>query len=152
MRTARSLVAAVITAGTAFPAYLSAQDAQAPKSPLVLVVGCAQPGSKAGVWQLTNASARTVTNNPGITAQEEPELKERRPGSDRYELVGVGEFTTVEEARQIGDRGALIPANRANTTALLGKGKKVAVKGLFVATPTPRINLTSVVTLGTTCP
>jgi hypothetical protein len=39
-----------------------------------------------------------------------------------------------------------------NATGVLAAGHKIAVKGLYIQASPPRINLTSVVDLGRSCP
>ena len=79
-------------------------------------------------------------------------MPSRLLGRDTYRLIGVADFVDVATARQIGERGKILTPSRVNTTGMLVDGSKVAVKGLYIDANPPRINLTSVVNLGGTCP
>jgi hypothetical protein len=127
-------------------------QSDAVKSPLVLVVGCAAPSADAHIWILSNAGERSITAAPGISEQESRDLAKHSTGRATYHLIGVADFVDADAARRIGERGKLFSPARTNVTAMLVSGHKVAVKGLYIEARPPRINLTSVVDLGSTCP
>jgi hypothetical protein len=126
--------------------------ADKPRSPLVIAVGCAKPGSQPTVWTLTDVGERTESPAPALTRAESDQAATRAPGTDTYELIGVADFVGPEASRKIGNRAEILAPERVNTTGKLAAGHKVIVKGLYIAGPTPRINVTSVVDLAPTCP
>ena len=130
----------------------SAQSDPAVKSPLVLVVGCAAPSSQAHIWVLSHAGERSTAATLGISEAESRDLTKRSIGRASYHLIGVADFVDADASRRIGERGKLFSPSRVNVTGMLVSGHKVAVKGLYIDARPPRINLTSVVDLGHTCP
>ena len=92
------------------------------------------------------------SSRAGITAEEQAQLRERPLGGDTYQLIGVADFVDPDTSRKIGDRGAILTRPRVNATGMLASGHKVAVKGLLIEAKPARINLTSVVDLGPSCP
>jgi hypothetical protein len=134
--------------------WVQAQDraAIAVKSPLVLVVGCAAATAEPHIWLLGRAGAPLASSTVGITVAEKQELPKRSLGQETYQLIGVADFVDVGTARRIGERGAIFSAERVNATGQLLNGNKVAVKGLYIEGRPPRINLTSVASLGGSCP
>ena len=122
----RLLIAAIVVAAGASSA-LTAQ-AQAPdKVPIVAVAGCIaeQPP---GTW-LINSATDPVPSIANAPPTGQP-YTGPTTGKGRFQLIGISEFD--------------LPAH---------KGHTVLVKGLFVrATPTSRLNVTSVTMLATTCP
>jgi len=139
--------ACAVVMTTASPAY-----AQPPKSPLVLVVGCASKSAQPHIWTLSNAGERSESSRPGILEDEKANLATRPLGQGNYQLIGVADFVDVDTSRAIGVRGELLTPSRVNATSMLADGHKVAVKGLYITAAPPRINLTSVVDLGARCP
>jgi len=121
-------------------------------TPVVLVVGCATDSAQPQIWTLTQASAAAESPRPGITAEEKAQLGARPLGRNSYQLIGVADFVDVETSRTIGVRGEILSPPRVNATAMLRRGHKVAVKGLYIEGTPARINLTSVVDLGRACP
>ena len=119
--------------------------------PMVTVAGCAAPTDQPGVWALGHAGPRHESANAGITRDEQDVLAAATPGDQRYLLVGVAEFVDPEMSRAIGVRGRLLPVSRVNSTGVLAGGRRVAVKGVYIAGSPERINLTSVVDLGRAC-
>jgi hypothetical protein len=115
---------------------------------LVLVVGCAGDTPRPHIWTLTKAGEHVETAQPGITAAEKAELAAQAAGSRTYELIGVADFVDAETSRKIGARGAILAPGRVNATGALARGRKVAVKGLYIDGQPARINLTSVADLG----
>lgn len=150
MRTIAS-VCVGLALGSVVMAQSGSQPPVNPRRPIVLVTGCARATPKPHLWQLSKASSRTETNNPGITNDEVEELKKRAGTNANYELIGVADFVAPETSREIGLRKELIPPARVNTTSTLAAGRRVAVKGMLLPATPPRINLTSVIDLGTTC-
>ena len=118
---------------------------------MVTVAGCAAPTDQPGVWALGHAGPRHESANAGITRDEQDVLAAATPGDQRYLLVGVAEFVDPEMSRAIGVRGRLLPVSRVNSTGVLAGGRRVAVKGVYIAGSPERINLTSVVDLGRAC-
>ena len=123
-----------------------------PKSPVVLVVGCASPSAQPHIWTLSHATERTVSSRPVIATDEREPLAKRPLGQHTYQLIGVSDFVDAATSRTIGVRGEILPLSRVNTTGSLAHGHKVAVKGLYIDGRPARINLTSVVDLGASCP
>ena len=118
---------------------------------IVLVVGCASKTSVPHIWDLTRAGARVESPRAGITSGEQDQLARQPLGQATYQLIGVADFVDPETSRTIGDRAKILTPSRVNATAMLVSGHKVAVKGLLIDASPPRINLTSVVDLGS-CP
>jgi hypothetical protein len=123
-----------------------------PRVPIVIAAGCARPTAQPEVWTLTGAGPRRESASAGLTRDEQKFLAASPPGNERYLLVGVAEFVSAEASRTVGVRGQLLPASRVNSTGMLVDGHYVAVKGLYIAGSPQRINLTSVVDLGRSCP
>ncbi|MGH9387383.1 MAG: hypothetical protein ACRD2N_24225 [Vicinamibacterales bacterium] len=122
------------------------------KSPMVLVVGCAATTAEPHVWLLAHAGEPAQSATVGITSVEKQELKKRSLGRETYHLIGVADFVDAATARRIGDRGKILSPPRVNATGMLAIGHKVAVKGLYIEARPPRINLTAVASLSSTCP
>jgi len=122
------------------------------RTPVVLVVGCARPSAEPQIWELTHAGAAAESPRPGITTGEKAQLGTRPLGQNTYRLIGVADFVDVDSSRKIGVRGEILSPSRVNTTMMLVRGHKVAVKGLYIEGDPARINLTSVVYLGGGCP
>ena len=122
------------------------------KSPVVMVVGCAGETARSQVWVLSHAGERSESSSAGITTREKEQLAARPLGHATYELIGVADFVDSDKSRAIGVRGQILLASRVNATGVLAQGRKVAVKGLYIESTPPRINLLSAVTLGPGCP
>ena len=105
---------------------LGAQAPAAPaKVPVVAVVGCL--GDRGTDWLLTSATEPTPSIANGPPAGEK--VTGPTSGPNTYRLIGTSEFD--------------LPAH---------KGHMVLVKGLFIkASPTSRVNVTSVTMVATTC-
>ena len=106
-----------------------AVGAQAPaapaKVPVVAVVGCL--ADRGADWMLTSATEPTPSIANGPPAGEK--VTGPTSGPNTYRLIGTSEFD--------------LPAH---------KGHTVLVKGLFIkASPTSRVNVTSVTMVSTTC-
>jgi hypothetical protein len=119
-----------------------------PRSPVVVVVGCASESAEPHIWTLSRASTRTESDRPGLTTTDKTQLAGRPLGRDSYQLIGIADFVDAATAARIGIRGKLLSPARMNTTGMLATGHKVAVKGLYIDGSPPRINLTSVADLG----
>jgi hypothetical protein len=115
---------------------------------IVMVVGCASKTSVPHIWDLARAGARADTPRAGITPDEKDRLAKAPLGQDRYQLIGVADFVDAETSRAIGDRDKILTPPRVNATGMLVAGHKVGVKGILIDASPPRINLTSVVDLG----
>jgi hypothetical protein len=115
---------------------------------IVMVVGCASKTASPQIWSLAHAGARVVSSRPGITTSQRDQLAKQPLGQDTYQLIGVADFVDAEASRTIGDRGKILTPARVNATGMLVGGRKVAVKGLLIDATPPRINLTSVLDLG----
>jgi len=126
--------------------------AQRPASPIIVVVGCALKGAQPHIWTLSRAGERAESSRLAIAADERQALATRPLGQDTYQLIGVAEFVDADTSRTIGDRRAVLQPSRVNATGMLAHGRKVGVKGLYIAATPPRINLTSVADLGVSCP
>jgi hypothetical protein len=123
-----------------------------PGAPVVLVVGCAGESAQPHIWTLSHAGERSESLRAGITAGEKAQLAQRPLGQDAYQLIGVADFVAADTSRTIGVRGEILPPSRVNATGMLASGHKIAVKGLYIQASPARINLTSVVDLGRSCP
>src|SRR5262245_4047552 len=116
-----------------------------------MVVGCAARTSEPHIWDLTRAGGRVESSRAGITTTEKDQLAKQPLGPNTYQLIGVADFVDAATSRTIGDRAKILTPARVNATGMLVSGHKVAVKGLLIDASPPRINLTSVVDLGS-CP
>jgi hypothetical protein len=96
--------------------------------PIVETVGCLTEGPN-NTWTLANAPEPS-RSTPGFSKAEDVKAAEARPlGSQQIRLVGMVEMHPDEH-----------------------KGHKVLVKGLLIKDATgPRLNITSLTTVGTTC-
>jgi len=118
---------------------------------IVMVVGCAAKTAAAHIWDLTRAGAPVESTRAGITSAEKDQLARLPLGRDMYQLIGVADFVDADTSATIGDRAKILTPSRANATGMLVSGHKVGVKGVLIDASPPRINLTSVVDLGS-CP
>lgn len=105
---------------------LAAQAAPSPKVEIVSVTGCLREAAP-NTWTLVNATDPVPSN---ANAPQPKEIPAAPPiGKNEFRLIGVFEFN--------------LPAHKDHT---------VIVKGLFIkATPTSRVNMTSVSTVAATC-
>ncbi|OLC80188.1 MAG: hypothetical protein AUJ01_14395 [Acidobacteria bacterium 13_1_40CM_3_65_5] len=118
---------------------------------IVVVVGCAGKTAAPHIWELKQAGARLESSRAGITTSEKDQLAKQPLGQNTYQLIGVADFVDAQTSASIGDRAKILTPSRVNATGMLVSGHKVAVKGLLIDASPPRINLTSVVDLGS-CP
>jgi hypothetical protein len=143
---------AILTAVLPMSRQTIPQPSQAnPRAPMVVVVGCARTTTLPQIWDLTQAGARVESSRAGITTSEKGQLAKQPLGQNTYQLIGVADFVDADASTMIGDRGKILTRARTNTTGMLASGHKVAVKGLLIDATPPRINLTSVLDLGS-CP
>jgi hypothetical protein len=129
----------------------SASPRPNPRRPMVLVAGCAATTKAPHIWTLSKASARTETVNPGITEVDAEEARKRARTNASYELIGIADFLAPESSLEIGLRKQLIPSERVNATGTLVAGHLVAVKGMLLPATPPRLNVTSIIDLGSPC-
>jgi mono/diheme cytochrome c family protein len=128
-------------------------------NPITTVVGCAVPGTTPTKWTLRNASrvaAPAPTTPPArvthnLSKDELESAGKVAAGTDTFELVGVSDFVSAEESLANPLRKSLYPIARVNSTGALAPGRRVAVKGVFIPGSPARVNLTSVVPLGSSC-
>ena len=148
------VLGATLSVVTVVAATAQAQPkpADKPKSPIVIVSGCAKPGANPGVWTLSNVGERTEAPAPALNKDEQDAAARRTLGSDTYELVGVADFIPTEMSQSVGSRKVILTRERVNTTGKLQAGHKVIVKGLFIAGSPNRVNVTSVADVAATCP
>lgn len=142
----------LIVTVVAATAQTQQKPADKPKSPIVIVSGCAKAGANPGVWTLSNVGERTEALTPALSKAEQDAAARRALGSDTYELVGVAEFIPTEMSQSVGNRKEILTRERVNTTGKLQSGRKVIVKGLFIAGSPNRVNVTSVADVAATCP
>ena len=86
-----------------------------------------------------------------MTKDEKEAAAKQTAGTDTFELVGVADFVSPEQALQFETRKALYPVERINSTGALAPNHRVAAKGVWIPGSPNRINLTSVVVLGESC-
>ena len=105
-----------------------AQAAPAPnKVEIVSVTGCLTEATP-NAWTLTRATDPVPSSANAPAPKEIPSPPPA--GTNAFRLIGVSEFN--------------LPAHRDHT---------VVIKGLFIkATPMSRVNMTSVVTVSSSCP
>src|SRR5712692_1782888 len=107
-------------------AALLAQAAPSPKVDIVSVTGCLKEPAP-NSWNLTSATDPVPSNANAPAARDI--LSTPPAGKNEFKLIGVSEFN--------------LPAHKNHT---------VVVKGLFIkATPTSRLNITSVTMVAPTC-
>jgi hypothetical protein len=128
------------------------QDAAKPQVPLVIVVGCAARAGNGG-WMLTNASEPKESSIVHADATEVEAMARMPLGNRRYRLIGIAEFTSIDELLEQGQRALFTSRESANASGQLMDGHKVSVKALLItALNERRLNLLSVQSVGDTCP
>ena len=150
-------------------AVRESQQAASKNNPITTLVGCVAPGSSPLFWKMTNASKLAqpapqggqaaqdgpAAENPRVGHNISKEEKERaagqQPGTDVFELVGVADFVSPEQALAFSTRSALYPVERVNSTGALAANRRVAAKGVWIPGSPARLNLTSVVVLNESC-
>jgi len=154
--------------------FRKAQQEASKNNPITTVVGCVAPGSSPMVWRMTNAGklpplpaketparpeAGAAADNGGggprvshnVTKDEKEFAAKQAVGTDSFELVGVADFVSPEQALTFQTRKALYPVERVNSTGALAPNRRVAAKGVWIPGSPNRINLTSVVVLDESC-
>jgi hypothetical protein len=151
--------------------FRDAQQQASKNNPMTIAVGCVAPGDSPLVWRMTNASkftpiaakesqARAESLSPeaaafrvshNVTKEEKEAAANQAAGSQSFELVGVADFVSPEQALKIETRKALYPIERLNSTGALAPNRRVAAKGVWIPGSPTRINLTSVVVLSESC-
>ena len=86
-----------------------------------------------------------------VTKDEKEAAAKQAAGTETYELVGVADFVSPQEAEKFETRKALYPVERVNSTGALAPNRRVAAKGVWIPGSPNRINLTSVVVLDESC-
>jgi mono/diheme cytochrome c family protein len=151
--------------------FRKAQQEASKNNPMTTVVGCVAPGSSPLSWRMTNASklashppnenqAQPEGNgaegaafraNHNVTKDEKEVAAKQAAGADTFELVGVADFVSPEQALKFETRKALYPVERVNSTGSLAPNHRVAAKGVWIPGTPNRINLTSVAVLDESC-
>ena len=151
--------------------FRKAQQEASKNNPITTVVGCVAPGSSPLSWRMTNAAklaplppkeapsgpdagraeAGPVRASHNVTKDEKEVAAKQAAGADTFELVGVADFVSPEEALKFETRKALYPVERVNSTGALAPNRRVAAKGVWIPGSPNRINLTSVAVLDGSC-
>lgn len=148
--------------------FRKAQQEASKNNPLTTVVGCVAPGATPVSWRMTSAAKLVMPakNNGGpeltgeaaafrvnhnVTKDEREAAAKLTAGTDSFELIGVADFVSPEQALAFETRKALYPVQRINSTGALAPNRRVAAKGVWIAGSPNRINLTSVVVLDGNC-
>src|SRR4249919_2696544 len=153
--------------------FRKAQQEASKNNPITTVVGCVAPGASPLVWRMTNgaklaplppkeAPARpdgAPADNGGggprvshnVTKDEKDVAAKQAAGADTFELVGVADFVSPQQALAVSTRSSLYPVARVNSTGALAPNRRVAAKGVWIPGSPNRINLTSVVVLDESC-
>jgi len=103
-------------------------------------------------WWLTRAVDPRVTQ-PGVFSTTQIDAARGLPlGGNAFQLVGVADFLDTDGLLKSGRRREFTTAQNANATGEIRAGRKVLVKGMFIASgETKRINLLNVVGLADSC-
>jgi len=151
--------------------FRKAEQEASKNNPITTVVGCVAPGDSPLVWRMTSASKLAPLppkENPGrseapsaeaaafrvthIVSKDEKEAAAKQAaGSDTFELIGVADFVSPEQALKISTRQELYPVERVNSTGALAPNRRVAAKGVWIPGSPARVNLTSAVVLSEGC-
>ena len=151
--------------------FRKAEQEASKNNPITTVVGCVAPGNSPLVWRMTNASklaslppkenqARPEGNGAegaafrvshNVTKDEKEVAAKQAAGADTFELIGVADFVSPEQALKISTRKDLYPVERINSTGALAPNRRVAAKGVWIPGSPARINLTSAVVLSESC-
>ena len=86
-----------------------------------------------------------------VTKDEKDVAAKQAAGNETFDLVGVADFVSPEQALKFETRKSLYPVERVNSTAALAPNHRVAAKGVWIPGTPNRINLTSVVVLDESC-
>jgi len=124
-----------------------------PAVDVVQTVGCVEQrtGSLETWWLQRAVEPRVV--QPGVFSVGQVDTARGAAlGSQSYQLVGVADFLDVDGLLKSGRRSEFTARQNANATGELRPGRKVLVKGMFIAASEPkRINLLNVVGLADSC-
>ena len=116
----------ILTLALAMAAMQAAQPS-APKVDIVSVAGCLKEAGP-NDWRVVNATDPAPSNANAPTPKDIPPTPP--VGKNEFKLIGVSEFNLPQH-----------------------KNHAVIVKGLHIkATPTSRLNITSVTTIAPSCP
>jgi hypothetical protein len=149
---------ACVLAWAAAPAAAWAQRGRGaprekPAVDVVQTIGCVETrdGSPASWWLTKAADPRVV--QPGIFSTPVIAASKAAPlGGNTFQLVGVADFLDTAGLLKEGRRREFTSEQNANATGELRAGRKVLVKGMYIATSDPkRINLLNVVALADSC-
>jgi hypothetical protein len=145
------------------------QQAEASKdNPITTLVGCVAPTANYTTWRMTNAAKLPAKEAPAaqagggegagfarishnVTKDEKESAQKLAAGTDTFELVGVADFVSPEQALQFATRKSLYPVERVNSTGALAPNRRVAAKGVWIPGSPNRLNLTSVQVLSDSC-
>ena len=153
--------------------FRKAQQEASKNNPITTVVGCVAPGASPLVWRMTNGAklaplppketparpdGAPADNGGGgprvshnVTKDEKDVAAKQAAGADTFELVGVADFVSPQQALAVSTRSSLYPVARVNSTGALAPNRRVAAKGVWIPGSPNRINLTSVVVLDESC-
>ena len=146
-------------------------QAEASKAhPITAAVGCVAPGRSPTTWRMTSASRITAPPAPAregagagggegagprvthnITTAEKDLAATQASGTETFDLVGVADFVSPDEALTFETRRSLYPVERVNSTGALAPHHRVAVKGVLIPGSPDRLNLMSVITISDSC-
>jgi mono/diheme cytochrome c family protein len=137
--------------------------------PITTLVGCVAPGNSPLVWRMTSGAKLPAVPQKGrdgeplspeaaafraahnVTKDEQEAAAKLPVGSETFELVGIADFVSPEQALRVDTRKQLYPVERVNSTGALAPNRKVAAKGVWIPGTPGRLNLTSVVVLSESC-
>jgi hypothetical protein len=141
------------------PAVVSAQRGRGaasgakPAVDVVQTIGCVEQrtGSPETWWLQKAAEPRVV--QPGVFSVAQIDTARGAAlGSQTVQLIGVADFLDVNGLLKSGRRSEFTTPQNANATGELRPGRKVLVKGMYIANTEPkRINLLNVVGLADSC-
>jgi hypothetical protein len=127
--------------------------AEKPAVDVVQSVGCVERrDGNPETWWLARAVDPRVAP-PGVFSTAQIATARGVPlGTNTFQLVGVADFLDTEGLLKSGRRREFTTAQQANATGEIRPGRKVLVKGMFIATgETKRINLLNVIGLADSC-
>jgi len=118
-----------------------------------------RPAAAADAAAAAGAAPAAAADNGGggprvshnVTKDEKEAAAKQAVGTDSFELVGVADFVSPQQALAFETRKSLYPIERINSTGALAPNRRVAAKGVWIPGSPNRINLTSVVVLDESC-
>jgi mono/diheme cytochrome c family protein len=118
-----------------------------------------RPAAAADAAAVAGAAPAAAADNGGggprvshnVTKDEKEAAAKQAVGTDSFELVGVADFVSPQQALAFETRKSLYPIERINSTGALAPNRRVAAKGVWIPGSPNRINLTSVVVLDESC-